>query len=93
MMDKADRYLKLKAIYDNFGNDNQIDKMAEEATELLMAIIRYRSGKGDIDQVYEEMADCGVLITQFNINNLDIIETMDKKINRTIKRYGIEVNL
>jgi len=86
---------KLKAIYNFFGFENQLDKLAEEATELLMAIVRFKSGKGTLDDVLAESQDVQVIKDQLFLQaHLPIDrakEVYEYKVNRTIKRYNIKV--
>lgn len=73
------------AIFEHFGEKNQIEKFKEEMAELIEAI--ERKGKASI---LEEMADCALLFEQFraiyNIHHNDIQQMIKIKQNRTMDR-------
>lgn len=83
-------------ILSHFGLDNQIDKTIEEMAELIVALNQFkkvRHGKKDkhleaVTKVIEEIADCQIMLDQMTISfgMEDIVNVIDKKLNRTMKR-------
>jgi NTP pyrophosphatase (non-canonical NTP hydrolase) len=76
---------ELKKIFDHYGKNNQLMKLVEECGELITAIARK-----DEANIIEEMADVSVLISQFIINNPEIVNVAKVKIDRTIERIENE---
>lgn len=76
---------KLIYIIKYFGFPNQVLKLKEEVNEVIEAM-------EDIDKkhITEELADVLVVLNQFklffNIKDEDIVEMMEYKIDRTLKR-------
>lgn len=76
---------KLIHIIKYFGFPNQVLKLKEEINEVIEAM-------EDIDKkhITEELADVLVVLNQFklffNIKDEDIVEMMEYKIDRTLKR-------
>lgn len=49
---------------DTWGADMQIDMFIEEASELIQALIKYKRGKGDLNNIAEEIADVSIMLEQ-----------------------------
>lgn len=81
---------KYEKVFDYFGYENQRRKMNEEMQELNDEILLYEKGMGDINKIIEEMGDLfNVLngfIFNYDIDNEEIKNTMEYKLNRTITR-------
>ena len=85
---------KLLQIIRHYGINNQQRKLEEEVFELQQAIITQELDESgynyEIKHIAEEIADCYVLLEQFrhyySLNDEDIINNMDFKINRQIER-------
>lgn len=76
---------KLQQIYNHYGKERQLLKLVEECGELITAIAR-----NDEANMLEEMADVGVVISQFMIIYPEIINISKEKIERTIERIEIK---
>ena len=85
---------KLKQIIETFGITNQLKKLNEECYELIEAIRDYED-TGTIKLGYredfiEELADVLNLLNQFkvyyNVNDNELIEAIEYKVDRTIER-------
>jgi NTP pyrophosphatase (non-canonical NTP hydrolase) len=72
---------KLQQIYNHYGKEIQLNKLVEECGELITAIAR-----NDEANMLEEMADVGVVISQFMIIYPEIINISKEKIDRTLER-------
>lgn len=74
-----------KLIFDHYGEENQLNKLIEECSELIRAISRK-----DKVNILEEVADVQVLIDQFVIkypkfdNSIELLKV--NKVKRQIKR-------
>ena len=74
-----------KLIFDHYGEENQLNKLVEECSELIRAISR----KNKVN-ILEEVADVQVLIDQFTIkypkfdNSIKLLKV--NKVERQIKR-------
>lgn len=76
---------KLNAIYLHFGAESQLEKFAEECSELLESIEDYknlchREGEND------EIADVFIMAAQHVLNNPEMMKIVYEKIDRTIIR-------
>ena len=93
----------LLTIVNHYGVKNQQKKLAEEVFELNEAILEYRYDENKIyseveqhlkNHIIEEIADVMVILSQFKeyyqIDSIDILDVMKKKINRQIKRIENE---
>lgn len=49
---------------ERFGRNNQLWMLFEEFAELIIAICRYRRGRGNTDNIAEEIADCEIMLQQ-----------------------------
>lgn len=49
---------------ETWGADMQIDMFIEEASELIQALIKYKRGKGDLNNIAEEIADVSIMLEQ-----------------------------
>lgn len=76
---------KLKKIYNHFGEENQMNKLIEEAGELTEAV-----REGDREHIIEEVADVLVLVEQIieqhSIINAEILDIFMPKVDRTLER-------
>ncbi len=54
---------RIKEIADHYGLDSQLSMMQEECAELIQAISKYRR-TGDVQGVYEELADVHIMFDQ-----------------------------
>ena len=90
----------LKDIADHYGAQHQTLKLAEEASELSAAAIRFAQARTrsdyteELNHLIEEAADVLVMISQFAFNYgcEDKLKTIgDEKIRRTIRRMGESV--
>lgn len=74
-----------KLIFDHYGEENQLNKLIEECSELIRAISRK-----DKVNILEEVADVQVLIDQLSIAYPEfddcIEQTKFNKVERQIKR-------
>lgn len=76
-----------KLIFDHYGEENQLNKLIEECSELIRAISRK-----DKVNILEEVADVQVLIDQFVIkypkfdNSIKLLKAY--KVERQIKRIS-----
>lgn len=61
----------------HFGADNQLNKLTEEAGELLVAVAHWRIGKDSASHVAEEIADTLIMLKQAAII-LDIEANVEK---------------
>ena len=70
---------------DTFGEDHQIDKMIEEAAELILALQHYKLNRCLKHDVLSEMADCEIMLEQmklvFNKRN-EFQNEKDRKLQR-----------
>jgi len=95
---------RIKAIADRSGFDLIFSRAAEEFAEASAALLQYRRatyfGDGDAGEKYKEMlselADCQVMLEQilYPLPELQekIQEIRNSKIERTLERYGINVD-
>lgn len=86
--DKYNQYCNgCKLIFDHYGKDAQLNKLVEECSELIRAIVRK-----DRANILEELADVQVFIDQLSIAypELDncIEQTKFNKVERQIKRIS-----
>lgn len=78
---------KLLAIYKSLESTRGA-KLMEEIGELLIAY-----SKQDWENAFEEMADVMCIIRQFDVAMDGVItEVMERKVDRTIERYGIKLD-
>ena len=95
---------KLLKIINHYEIENQLKKFSEESYELIEAIIRHNelyeidgySCDLRIKHITEEIADVEVMLLQFkeyyHIDGNEILEIMNKKIDRQLKRMEKENN-
>lgn len=78
-----------KELIDKYG-DKQVIVAIEELSELQKELCKYLRGKGNIENITEELADVQIMIEQmqmlFNIDSYDLVRKMDEKILRTKER-------
>ena len=80
---------KLLTIFNTYGKSHQVSKLLEEVGEFIETVINE-----DKENMVQEMADCTVMLKQFQyyygITDEEIEEVMKYKIERTIKRMENE---
>lgn len=85
---------QLKKIIDK--STPQIQKVIaiEELSELQKEIAKDLRGKGNKENIIEEIADCIIMIEQlkimYDISDKEIYDVVEEKLERTIKRLGVE---
>lgn len=50
-----------------FGAENQVRKAVEELTELSVALLHSLDGRGDTENIREEMADVEIMLEQLHV--------------------------
>lgn len=84
---------ELLTIIQHYGFRHQVRKLAEENFELIDALL---SESKSVDNIAEEMADCLVVMAQFQkvfaITDKELKTIAEKKIKRTLKRIEDEKN-
>lgn len=53
-----------KKAIDTFGVSNQVDMLIEEMAELTQALLKWRRGKENMDNVHEEVVDVEIVLKQ-----------------------------
>lgn len=80
----------LLKIFIRYGINNQLKKLNEEVFELIDSLKEYNYRFGTKEHVEEEFADVMVLLMQleyyFELNDRNISEIMQQKINRQLER-------
>lgn len=81
-------------IFEHYGTNHQLLKLAEECSELSAAIVKYINEEGGSKEaIFLEMADVLILIRQFQLASGDEIETAALyKIQRQLKRIGLTLH-
>lgn len=78
-----------KELIDKYG-DKQVIVAIEELSELQKELCKYLRGKGNIENITEELADVWIMISQmqilFKIDSYDLEEKIDEKVLRTKER-------
>lgn len=83
---------KLLRIFNHFGIETQKRKLNEECYEFLQAVAEWQNNPSptNVQHVVEELADCLVVLKQFQhhfgIDEQTIKEWCDYKTERTLKR-------
>ena len=76
---------KLLTIFNTYGKSHQVSKLLEEVGEFIETVINE-----DKENMVQEMADCMVILKQFQyyyeINDDEIIKVMKEKIDRQLER-------
>ena len=76
---------KLLTIFNTYGKSHQVSKLLEEVGEFIETVIN-----GDKENMVQEMADCMVMLKQFQyyygIEDKEIEELMKYKIDRQLER-------
>ena len=76
---------KLLTIFNTYGKSHQVSKLLEEVGEFIETIIN-----GDKENMVQEMADCFVMLKQFQyyygITDEEILKVMKEKIDRQLER-------
>ena len=80
---------KLLTIFNTYGKSHQVSKLLEEVGEFIETVIN-----GDKENMVQEMADCTVMLKQFQyyygIEDKEIEEVMKYKIDRQLERIENE---
>ena len=80
---------KLLTIFNTYGKSHQVSKLLEEVGEFIETVIN-----GDKENMVQEMADCMVMLKQFQyyygITDEEIINNMQFKIKRQLERIKNE---
>ena len=80
---------KLLTIFNTYGKSHQVSKLLEEVGEFIETVINE-----DKENMVQEMADCMVMLKQFQyyygITNEEIINNMQFKIKRQLERIENE---
>lgn len=71
------------------GTQNQLRKVAEEASELATAALHVLDGRDAKDELAEEAADMGIMLAQLR---LLIGDEIDKQKTRKLKRLRATLN-
>ena len=91
-------YDKIVHIVENYGNNHQRFKAAEELSELMTLVLQDANdnGKGGKGRIIEEIADAYVVLKEleviYGIDSRDLELVIDFKIDRTINEMGDENN-
>ena len=76
---------KLLTIFNTYGKSHQVSKLLEEVGEFIETVINE-----DKENMVQEMADCTVMLKQFQyyygITDEEIINNMQFKIKRQLER-------
>ena len=76
---------KLLTIFNTYGKSHQVSKLLEEVGEFIETVINE-----DKENMVQEMADCMVMLKQFQyyygITDEEIIKVMKEKIDRQLER-------
>ena len=76
---------KLLTIFNTYGKSHQVSKLLEEVGEFIETIINE-----DKENMVQEMADCTVMLKQFQyyygITDEEIIKVMKEKTDRQLER-------
>ena len=76
---------KLLTIFNTYGKSHQVSKLLEEIGEFIETVINE-----DKENMVQEMADCTVMLKQFQyyygITDEEIIKVMKEKIDRQLER-------
>ena len=76
---------KLLTIFNTYGKSHQVSKLLEEIGEFIETIMNE-----DKENMVQEMADCTVMLKQFQyyygITDEEIIKVMKEKIDRQLER-------
>ena len=85
--------MKLRYIFEHYGEQNQLNKLKEELNELIDEINDIENGIKEIgnDDFIGETADAMVMCSQFRLKYKNIDKVIDYKINRQIGRIKKEV--
>ncbi len=81
---------KINIIIEVYGHSFQQIQAIEEFSELSQALAKNLKGKGDINNIKEEIADAAIMLEQlqiiFDIKDEEINKIIDNKLDRTIDR-------
>lgn len=81
---------KINVVINIYGSESQQIQAIEEFSELSQALAKNLKGKGDIDNIKEEIADAAIMLEQlqiiFKIKDEEIYKIIDKKLDRTLDR-------
>ena len=80
---------KLLTIFNTYGKSHQVSKLLEEVGEFIETVMNE-----DKENMVQEMADCMVMLKQFQyyygITDEEIIKVMKEKIDRQLERIENE---
>lgn len=85
-----------KQIFKHYGAENQLDKLLEEAEELIEATMKYQEDKSEanLNHLAEEMADVEIMLRQIKAVVGDKVdEFIQCKLTRQLKRIEDEKGL
>ena len=84
---------QMAVLEENFrlrGQDMRIHMTVEEMAELTKALMKYKRGKENLEDITEEIADCFIVLEglkpTLNINDFDIQTVIDSKMDRLARR-------
>jgi NTP pyrophosphatase (non-canonical NTP hydrolase) len=77
-------------IFEHYGTQHQLLKLAEECSELSAAIVKYINNEGgSIEKIITEIADVLILIRQFQLASGNEIEAIAlQKVQRQLDRIS-----
>ena len=77
----------------HFGKNHQIAKALEELGELQVALARYLVGRGDPENIAEELADVEIMCEQLEmifINRAKVLKIKQDKTDRLRRKISME---
>ncbi len=84
----------IKEIIKYYGKHNQKLKAVEEMAELIKEIMNDISNRGNFENILDEIADVYIMTDQlkhiYNIDDKQLMDKVDEKLNRTINRINKE---
>jgi hypothetical protein len=72
--------------------DAQLNMMAEECAEFILALNHYRRGRISKEKMFEEMADVSVMVREMTIYFPEITRLAERKIMRLNRKIDREIN-
>ena len=86
MKPKMDFYDLCKYALDKWGLDSQLDMLAEECGEFIVALNHYRRKRISREKLLEEIADISVMSSEMMVYFPELQVIADRKIRRLIKK-------
>jgi NTP pyrophosphatase (non-canonical NTP hydrolase) len=74
---------------DKWGMNAQLDQMAEECAEFIIALNHFRRGRINEQQLLEEIADVSVMVQEMKVYFYEQVEVIEK---RKIRRLNRKIN-